>query len=111
MDGGDGQRCTHANSKTRTATAREGRSPTPSTDETGPPVAPASPFRGWEFFGRARKVRKNAPDLGAKHSHSAGYGEHLQRRAGAFWRARRAWIKDSQPLKPPLWRKSLLRVT
>ncbi len=47
-------------------------------------MAPASPFRGWEFFGRARRVRENAPDLGAKHSHSAGYGEHLQRRAGAF---------------------------
>ena len=28
--------------------------------------------------------------LGAKRSHSSGYGEHLQRRAGVFWRDERA---------------------
>jgi hypothetical protein len=27
---------------------------------------------------------------GAKRSHSSGYGEHLQRRAGGFWRDERA---------------------
>jgi hypothetical protein len=30
------------------------------------------------------------PDQGAKHSHSSGYGAHLQRRAGAFWGGERA---------------------
>ena len=59
----------------------------------------ADRLRGWEFFSRARKARQNSPDLGAKRSHSLGYGEHLQRRAGLFWRARRTWIKDSQPLR------------
>jgi hypothetical protein len=34
-------------------------------------------LRGWEFFGRVRMARQNALDLGAKHSHSSGYGEHL----------------------------------
>jgi hypothetical protein len=29
-------------------------------------------------------------DLGAKRSHSPGYREHLQRRAGAFWCDERA---------------------
>ena len=38
---------------------------------------------------------RKRPDLGAKRRHSSGYGEHLQRRAGVFWRARRAWRKDS----------------
>ncbi|HRY90370.1 MAG TPA: hypothetical protein P5305_21020, partial [Rubrivivax sp.] len=33
----------------------------------------------------------------AKRSHGSGYGEHLQRRAGVFRRARRAWAKASQP--------------
>jgi hypothetical protein len=28
--------------------------------------------------------------LGAKRSHSSGYGEHLQRRAGVFWGDARA---------------------
>jgi hypothetical protein len=46
--------------------------------------------RAWEFFERARAARQNAPDLGAKHSHSSGYGEHLQQRAGVFWRDERA---------------------
>ena len=45
---------------------------------------------GWEFFGRARAARQKASDRGAKRSHSSGYGEHWQRRAGAFWRDERA---------------------
>jgi len=40
---------------------------------------------------RARAARHKVADLGAKHSHSSDYGEHLQRRAGAFWRDERAW--------------------
>jgi enoyl-CoA hydratase/carnithine racemase len=38
--------------------------------------------RGGEFFGRARKLRQNLSDPGAKRSHGSGYGEHWQRRAG-----------------------------
>ena len=32
---------------------------------------------------------------------SPGYGEDLQRRAGAFWRDERARSENSQPLRPP----------
>ena len=35
-------------------------------------------------------TQEKAADLGAKHRHSLGYGEHLQRRSGAFWRDERA---------------------
>jgi hypothetical protein len=49
-----------------------------------------APLRGWEFFGRVRATRQNVPNQGAKHSHSSGYGAHLQRRVGAFWRGERA---------------------
>ena len=36
----------------------------------------------------------------AKRSRSWGYGEHLQRRVGVFWRDQRARAKDSQALSP-----------
>ena len=36
--------------------------------------------------GAARAARQKVPDLGAKHSHSSGYGEHLH----AFWHDERA---------------------
>jgi Ca-activated chloride channel family protein len=55
-------------------------------------------FRAWEFFDRARAARPKAPDPGAKRSHSSGYGEHLQRRAGGFGRDEPAWAKYSQAL-------------
>jgi hypothetical protein len=44
-------------------------------------------------------VRQNLADPGAKRSHRSGHGEHLQRRAGGLWRAGRAWVKGSQPLR------------
>ena len=47
-------------------------------------------LRACEVF---RRVRAGAPDgaeLGAKRSRSSGYGEHLQRRVGAFGRDQRA---------------------
>jgi hypothetical protein len=47
-------------------------------------------LRGGEEFGRDRAAHQKVSDLGAKHSHSPGYGEHLQRRAGAFWCDERA---------------------
>ena len=31
----------------------------------------------WEDFERDRAARQKAADLGAKHRHSLGYGEHL----------------------------------
>src|SRR3989344_8189337 len=89
MDGGDGQRCTHANSKTRTATAREGRSPTSSGKETEPPKPPprrsgesrpvgafgARKGRGWPGGGGlARRVR---------HRHYDGPGAGTVRPGGA----------------------------
>ena len=43
-----------------------------------------------EFFERVRGARQTVPDLGAKRSHNSGYGEHLQRRASAFWCDERA---------------------
>ena len=39
---------------------------------------------------RGRAGRQNGPNPGAKHRHSSGYGEHLQRRAAVFWRDERA---------------------
>ena len=35
--------------------------------------------------GLSSAARQRVTDLGAKRSHSPGYGEHLQRRAGACW--------------------------
>jgi len=64
-----------------------------------PHLTPKNKLRGWEFFERARVARQKVADLGAKHSHSSGYGEHLQRRAGAFSRDERARSKGSQPLR------------
>ena len=47
-------------------------------------------IRGWAFFERVRAARQKAPDLGAKHRHRSGCGEHLPQRAGAFWFDERA---------------------
>jgi predicted nuclease of restriction endonuclease-like (RecB) superfamily len=55
-------------------------------------------LRACERIRRVRAGRQNAPDLGAKRRHSSCYGEHLQRRAGAFWRHERAWRVFSQAL-------------
>ena len=38
------------------------------------------------------------PDQGAKHSHSSGYGAHLQRRAGAFWGIRTSNFAKKMPI-------------
>jgi len=45
--------------------------------EKKPRLSAASALRGWEFFGRVRGTRQNASNPGAKHGHSAGYGEHV----------------------------------
>ena len=42
------------------------------------------------FSGVTEQRARKASDLGAKRSHSTGYGEHLQRRAGVFGRDERA---------------------
>ena len=55
-------------------------------------------LRAGDLFERARAARLNVSDLGAKHSHSLAYGEHLQRRADAFKREERAWASQSQAL-------------
>ena len=57
-----------------------------------------SGVRACEVFRRVRAGVRNGVDLGAKHSRSSGYGEHLQRRAAPFRAHERAWRNASQAL-------------
>jgi hypothetical protein len=57
-------------------------------------------LRACEVFRPARAGVRNGVDPGAKHSHSSGYGEHLQRRAAPFRAHERAWRDISQALRP-----------
>jgi Putative MetA-pathway of phenol degradation len=56
-------------------------------------------LRACEVFRRARAGGRNGVDLGAKHSRSSGYGEHLQRRAAPFRPHERVWRNASQALR------------
>ncbi len=66
----------------------------------------ADPGRAWQsgclgMFTIPVRARQNALNPGAKHSHGwAMASTHLHRRAGVFWRARRAWRKILSP--PPV---------
>ncbi len=58
---------------------------------------------------KPRSPRQNVSDQGAKRRGSSGYGEHLQRGAGAFWWDERAWrirlqalsLRPAAPAAPP----------
>ena len=62
-------------------------------------------LRTCERIRRVRAGRQNVSDQGAKHSRGACHGEHLQRRAGAFWRHERACRIRSQILSPARGRR------